>query len=68
MKSKQARDAIVSVIDDQLNRGLTKPVQVFKYNSANKSIFETLSGMLERPLTLYHQLYLNERKIKSLEV
>jgi len=66
MKSKEARDAIISVIDNQLQGGLKPTKQVYKWGRSKKELFDSLSGMLQKGLSLSEQNYLNERKEKNL--
>lgn len=60
MKSRAARDAINSVIQDKLQHGL-KPGKCTPCVYGNNILYD-LSEIIDKPLTLEEQLYLNERK------
>lgn len=64
MKSRVARDAINSVIEDKLRKG-SVPGKLTACTYGN-SILEDLSEIIDRHLTLEEQLYLNERKSKNM--
>ena len=62
MKSKAARDAINCIIEDKLRHGLNPPKKVYRYGNTCKTILDNLSEIIDTPLTLEEQTYLNERK------
>ena len=64
MKSKAARDAINCIIEDKLRRG-SNPGKRTPYKGG-RSILGNLSELIDKPLTLEEQTYLNERKLKNM--
>lgn len=62
MKSKAARDAVNCIIEDKLRHGLNTSKKIYKYGNTCKTILDNLSEIIDTPLTLEEQTYLNERK------
>lgn len=62
MKSKAAQDAINSIIEDKLRHGLNTSKKIYKYGNTCKTILDNLSEIINSPLTLKEQTYLNGRK------